>query len=692
MKYPTGSKAGLEEARRRTVECLRAGNNELDLGGLGLRTFPGGLLHLIPLQSLRSLDLRGNHIGHEGAKALSSLVNLTSLDLRKNRIGNEGAKVLSSLISLISLNLNANSIRNEGARALSSLVNLTSLDLRKNRIDVDGAKALSSLVNLTSLSLGSNDIGADGAKALSSLVNLSSLNLDANGIGDDGAKALSSLVNLISLDLVLNHIGDEGTETLASLVNLTSLNLDSNDIGHEGAKALSSLVNLTSLSLGDSRIGLGSNHIGDAGAKALSSLVNLTSLNLDANGIGDEGAKALSSLVNLTSLDLERNAISDKGVKALATLVNLISLNLRGNRIDVDGMKALSALVSLTSLDLGGDSIPPAGALAYAGSQANPNVKYWVESYNPPILSRPGGPPSDTANDTPVRRSVYWNTRLFNERHEATLEIVPRRMYLLETGFDLMEAADSIASSMVATGDLPHGAVVTFVFSCDEPVLYSEPVFRSVPPVTRVELTSPFDALAGRCGPVSVGLMPLSIGSLQLLLSVVTGNAIRASTRLRLCVSPYQVSGMPLSPEPVPVSIAALTGPPAALRLELAADGKLVLGAEAREEPPRSPYRSPAELVSTALRARKALVDLSNSYRPAFGAGSFDIEDGPSTRLRMATIGAELHEAFFGHPDSSSTDADLKRIAQVIAQTSRRLRGDKMRARRSAAGAAQTSG
>ncbi len=46
------------------------------------------------LTNLRSLNLRGNDIGDEGARAVAALTNLTLIDLRDNDIGDEGARAL----------------------------------------------------------------------------------------------------------------------------------------------------------------------------------------------------------------------------------------------------------------------------------------------------------------------------------------------------------------------------------------------------------------------------------------------------------------------------------------------------------------------------------------------------------------------------------------------------------------------
>jgi len=259
------------------------------------------------LTGLTSLTLRGNEIGDEGAKALTTLTGLTSLDLVANQIGDEGTKALAALTSLTSLDLGYNQIGCKGAKALTALTGLTFLNLWDNEIGAEGAKALTALTGLTSLDLRTNQIGCKGAKALAALTGLTSLNLWDNKIGDEGAKALTALTGLTSLDLVANEIGDEGAKALTALTGLTSLDLVANQIGDEGAKALAALTGLTSLDLGY-------NQIGCKGAKALTKLTGLTFLYLRNNKIGAEGAKTLldawvdpSTAGRLRELDLREN-------------------------------------------------------------------------------------------------------------------------------------------------------------------------------------------------------------------------------------------------------------------------------------------------------------------------------------------------------------------------------------------------
>ena len=312
---------------------------------------------LASLDSLTSLDLRGNGIGDDGATAIAALENLTSLDLSHNSIGDDGAKAIAALQKLTSLDLSNNSIGDEGATAISALKNLTSLNLWDNNIGDEGAKAIAALKNLTSLDLDGNSIGDEGANAIAVLENLTSLVLDENEIGTDGAQAIAALHNLVRLGLSNNSIGEEGAQAIAALKRLTSLDMDGNSIRTEGAHAIATLHNLTELNLSY-------NGIGDEGAKAIAALQNLTSVTLAGNSIGVDGARAIAALSNLTVLELWDNDIGDGGARAIATLDDLRSLNLGDNNIGENGARAISALNNLTELYLWRNNIGPNGARA----------------------------------------------------------------------------------------------------------------------------------------------------------------------------------------------------------------------------------------------------------------------------------------------------------------------------------------
>ncbi|KAG9069808.1 hypothetical protein KI688_009133 [Linnemannia hyalina] len=273
--------------------------------------------------TLTTLDLGGNSIGFDGAKALAEALKtnstLATLHLWNNSIGSDGAKALAEALktnsTLTTLDLGNNSIGSDGAKALAEALKtnstLTTLGLGNNSIGSDGAKALAEALKtnstLTTLDLGGNSIGFDGAKALAEALKtnstLATLHLWNNSIGSDGAKALAEALKtnstLTTLDLKYNSIGSDGAKALAEALKtnstLTTLHLWNNSIGSDGAKAL---------------------------AEALKTNSTLATLDLKYNSIGSDGAKALAEALKtnstLATLDLKDNSIGSDGAKALA--------------------------------------------------------------------------------------------------------------------------------------------------------------------------------------------------------------------------------------------------------------------------------------------------------------------------------------------------------------------------------------
>jgi len=70
---------GWAEAQRRIAACRETHSESLDLSELGLTR---ALEELTELDWLQQLDLSGNHIGAEGAQALSGLVNASACPMK----------------------------------------------------------------------------------------------------------------------------------------------------------------------------------------------------------------------------------------------------------------------------------------------------------------------------------------------------------------------------------------------------------------------------------------------------------------------------------------------------------------------------------------------------------------------------------------------------------------------------------
>ena len=146
--------------------------------------------------TLQNLDLEGNGIRDEGAKALAEGLivhsTLQTFNLSSNQIGDEGATAI--------------------AEALKNNANLLTLDLCQNRIRKDGATAIAEALTSTSQGLWkflSNDKfkvdrETDTVKEFSVNSTLQELNLDFNSIGDEGASALAEALEFSSTLQILS--------------------------------------------------------------------------------------------------------------------------------------------------------------------------------------------------------------------------------------------------------------------------------------------------------------------------------------------------------------------------------------------------------------------------------------------------------------------------------------------------------
>jgi Leucine-rich repeat (LRR) protein len=115
---------------------------------------------------IKTLNVRGNLIGKDGAIALALNQTLTTLDVSFNKIGNDGAIAFAVNQTLTTLNVRNNNIGKNGAKALAVNQTLATLDVNNNDIGDDGAVALAGNHTLATLDVSKNNIGEVGEQAL----------------------------------------------------------------------------------------------------------------------------------------------------------------------------------------------------------------------------------------------------------------------------------------------------------------------------------------------------------------------------------------------------------------------------------------------------------------------------------------------------------------------------------------------
>ncbi|CAM2116128.1 unnamed protein product [Caretta caretta] len=243
-------------------------SNTLEHGNIGDIQAPT-ICHLIQYPSLlgQTIDLSGlnisnNHIGTEGAEAISrmfldNISCLRAVQLSGNNFREETAQYFAEALlgnyRVKELDLSHNEFSEKGGEHLGQMLAnneaLEFLNLSWNHLQMKGAVALGAGLRI--------DASAGFAMAVMPVVITSLLSLEANGtlkildlswngFGNEGALALGEALKLnnilVQLDISSNHINNEGAGKLARGLedngNLKILKLSHNPLTVEGAVAL----------------------------------------------------------------------------------------------------------------------------------------------------------------------------------------------------------------------------------------------------------------------------------------------------------------------------------------------------------------------------------------------------------------------------------------------------------------------
>ena len=261
---------------------------------------------------------------------------------------------------------------------------------------------------------------------------------------------------------------------------------------------------------------------------------------------------------------------------------------------------------------------------------------------------------------------VHWNTRILDgDRPVTDRRLSAGHLYTIASKIDPVPDDDAVIGGALAPEKVADGTEVTFVVQCEAPVLRA--------PGTdtwsqRVEGTVRYDGATGATDAVIVELQPVVADKLVLILIVIAGNQICANVRVPLKVEAAATGPIlppivitPPPPSPVQTTVAVrLSGPTAALLLELTAADQVRVTSGPRFGQPCALAKNPAELATIAIDARNRLVARTRRYAADPAHPPFGLVDGPQAMLDLARIGADLHRACFGKP--GHTD-DLNRTA-----------------------------
>lgn len=219
------------------------------------------LLHFLEQPMTRSLYLCNNTLSIDSIVGLTSPVRvhdtLHQLSLKFSRLNDLAISTLCEALkfnkSIEILDLEGNAITSDGARALSLVLDsntpLKTLNLKENQIGDKGVKHLADIIlsgkntHLEILNLSKNNIGSDGAKIYANSLmnvtnNISEIFLNDNNIGNIGISPLLELCeknqNIKILRLENNGINDDGiwaiSESLKRNTTLTRLYLALNSL------------------------------------------------------------------------------------------------------------------------------------------------------------------------------------------------------------------------------------------------------------------------------------------------------------------------------------------------------------------------------------------------------------------------------------------------------------------------------
>ena len=215
---------------------------------------------------VKSIDLEGNNIGHDGLSKLFRLLLencfISELSLSENNIGPKGASILANILrhtrSLATVNLKGNRLSDNDSTLLAEGIaandTVKTLTLSHNEFRSHAGhklgNAIASNVTLLSLDLSWNHLRMEGAiafaKSLAKNYSIQVLNLRYNGFADNGAAAMGEALaqnqSLKTLDLSHNRISDKGavalSKGLAKNEALQCLDIGYNPISRDGGLAL----------------------------------------------------------------------------------------------------------------------------------------------------------------------------------------------------------------------------------------------------------------------------------------------------------------------------------------------------------------------------------------------------------------------------------------------------------------------
>ncbi|MFO0800598.1 MAG: hypothetical protein U0804_24280 [Gemmataceae bacterium] len=323
---------------------IASGSTRPDVRLVAVQPFVGELAACPHLRTLRRLDLTGNRIGPDGARALAGspyLGGLRELGLNGNAIGDDGAAALApALGGLERLEVARNGLSaNAVARMLDAAPRVTAVDVSGNTVDVDGVlrREMREVVAIHVRRAVPRQ--GPGAYAVGSPSDVTHVRTHP---APDGAR----LAALEALDLRHTPLSLRDLGPLPALAHL-NLGFTACDFDPAALPAVRTLslracrLRHASLPPTLTSLDLSVNPPLADPAATLVACPNLTQLNLANTGLTDAAlAAVLAALPELRVLDLAWNPLADAA--PILAHPTLQSLDLTGTRFDRRGLSALA--------------------------------------------------------------------------------------------------------------------------------------------------------------------------------------------------------------------------------------------------------------------------------------------------------------------------------------------------------------
>lgn len=201
-------------------------------------------IEICDFDSLRHLDLTGNHIGGPIPKEIEECKNLVAFSVAGNSISGSIPTELGGCTNLVELRLDLNEFIGTLPTTIGLLSNLEYVSLSKNVITGNLPSEMGNLRNLKSLVMASCKLDTL-PNELENLLLLHQIDLGDNLLSGNIPSSLGALTKLTELRLENNRFQSSIPTILGNLVDLKILRLDNNDLSGSIPESFGKLVNLS---------------------------------------------------------------------------------------------------------------------------------------------------------------------------------------------------------------------------------------------------------------------------------------------------------------------------------------------------------------------------------------------------------------------------------------------------------------